>query len=388
MILRNILTQKFISKKKIIPFGKYDHTKENELRFGGEMQFKDNLRIGNFLRFMDKGSTFAVELCAGKFNTGDTYVIEDKIILLIAYRLIFNDPSMMMYALEEGGGDEVFRNTSYNEASCLDVITSVEEKFGGARSGSFVVIYRNRKGYSKKETDAHVLRRVVEEMEHLVEILKQHRKNKDDTTSLLDKIKSWSTDKLHPTLEGGVMPPFGLTQWVLDLAFVGDYYDRNLTHVGVGAVAGISLALGKTVGKSKCEIEEAFWELTMRLNENEQAVRSMIETTPVLLPDTKSDDDLFRFHVAQHGTCEFHKMMWNLSSSHLWSILGEWKGRGIQEFDWKRRNKIMRHGMENDKKKKKIKSQATEVTRYTPDLAFVFDYLVSTGCFVKNDAFK
>lgn len=375
LIFRNIITQRSIGKEKISDFADFEHTRINFLRFAGETHAQmNNRRTGNFFRWMDTGTMYIIELCAMQNGGGEPFSEEDLVLIIFIYRLVFNSPETMGYALNNCGGNECFRVKKFKKESFLSVVKGVQEGCGHIRGSSFVVIYKNRSG-AKIESDGIVISAVVAGMDALIAVLKNHKLG--EGASLLSQMDIWN-EKC-----GGYIPPFALSQIALDLSFVA-YYDKSWGYVGDGADIGIELALGRPIN-DEASRKEAFIELSKRLNENDEAVRSMRETCPVLYPGTKGTTNLFRFHTIEHGTCEWRGYLWNRSSSHFWSILGEWKGRGIQEFDMRPRKVIKRHCDEGSQSQRAGRNNAG--AQYTPQRDIVYKHLVDKCNFVVNREF-
>ena len=365
----------FVSKKKISEFTDFEHTKINFLRFAGETHAQmNNRRTGNFYRWMDTGTMFIIELCAMQNGGGEQFSEEDLVLNIFIYRLVFNSPETMGYALNNCGGNECFRVKKFEKESFLSVVKGVQERCGHIRGSSFVVIYKNRSG-AKIESDGIVISAVVAGMDALITVLKNHKLG--EGASLLSQMEVWN-EKF-----GGYIPPFALSQIALDFGFVNNY-DERWRYVGDGAEIGIELALGRRIN-DEASRKEAFIELSKRLNENDEAVRIMRETCPVFFPGTKGTTNLYRFHTIEHGTCEWRGYLWNRSSSHLWSILGEWKGRGIQEFDMRPRKVIKRHCDEGSQSQRANRKNAG--AQYTPQRDIVYEHLANKCNFIVNREF-
>uniref|UniRef100_A0A7S2E1L2 Uncharacterized protein n=1 Tax=Octactis speculum TaxID=3111310 RepID=A0A7S2E1L2_9STRA len=314
-------------------------------------------KVGNLSRMLDGATRYWIREMGRRVTSG-AYSYADNILATLIFRGTFNNAAMASKAFALAKDD--FRCDSFDPLEFTKVVCSMKfpppspaeteapdlgnsptkkkktqkqekkqnmRKEISVRGESFAVVWSHLHGSGMKPIlDAVVYDCAAKNMAVLVNVLMEAKQN-IGYFPVFQWLQKWNSECCH-----GYFPIFLLFQIAADLPYVdGDFYDRNLDHIGSGAVLGVSLALGKPISPNIQDLTTAIHELVDILNADKRVRHIFLRLCPVFPPGT-TIETLLDFQTVEHTLCEFRKFTLNLSAGKLFTLLGEYKGKGPDEF--------------------------------------------------------
>ena len=287
-----------------------------------------DFKIGNQLRTMDHGSWFFIGFL---YNPVYNFSLRDKIYLCFFYRMIVNNPELLM-DLVRTHGVAIVKPSGFDSAEFRDALSGLRDRCDKARgggSGGFCMLYKNTSGPT---IDCHVKYFAKLSTGYGFFFETMENCNCSEGRAPFDVIKKWDKENMDGQMQG-----FMAYQVGADLGFLNkDFYDRSLLMVGSGCKTGVHLYAQKELRKD-LEYEREIKKMTMDFN-NDLHMREILKRLCPVFPPGTTNENLLADQDTQNSLCETRKFAEWVSASRGVTLTGVQKPMGVSEFNLKRKN--------------------------------------------------